>query len=840
MKRNKNVEAQLFNRKRIYDLMCVGVSCGDVFITAGPGYGKTSSLLLYREQCEGRCCYLPLTKQHDSWEAFEKLLVDAVWKEYGQRLLPEISGEEEKLVEWVCELLPKETLNVLIIDDYHLISDEKVQKFLDLLIRWKIPQLSLMVSSQTKSSAEKITVSSGVLQLEELQMRYTMDEIAELFKKKGKTISNNLCEFVFEQTEGWPGVVHQLCEEIQEEEEIAKVLNTSCPSRAAYLFENKYFMREPEAFRKLLVKLSFLPFFSLEMIKNLYPYHVDEATYFFSRHVFVQYKYDSSTFKFHKMYQTFLQTKVSFLTDDQISETYRIASRWYKRKGYFSEAVYCDFHGKDYDSFLWGLNPGTKWRNAKEEVVAVLNMLKEIPESYREDHPEYYLYLSIFYIQDCQMERAYKQLADLASFLEEKEKNEKELLLLGEVYMEFANVCLCLTKAGAVAMSYVDKARKLLPEGYRIRGNSFLMVEYCPGFFLEDNRENEVEEGMKFLFDNQGGWSYLLNQMAGGFEYLYAAKIYYDRYMLEEAHIYCYQAIRTAKKEKQYDVLMYATFVLMKIWISRGNYEMVSRCLNEVTEYLEQYPYESLKEMAEAIFAWHDIYLGDMKAIQTWVEKYNHAVLTGGQLKYIRNTVLCAMQLAEKGSTLQLAYELIIRLEVSVKENRDWLIIIMIRLIRAKYYLKSQKISDAEKCFKEAVRLAYPNQIQFPILYMGNDTLELLEIVSDTWETKEEKAWAERLYHNTIEYRKNYVAVAKQCQIEKKDKKKDGVILTKREIEVISLLAEGWTGNEIGYKLGISINGVKKHLSRIYAKLGAVNRADAIHIAFRKGILKDE
>lgn len=40
--------------------------------------------------------------------------------------------------------------------------------------------------------------------------------------------------------------------------------------------------------------------------------------------------------------------------------------------------------------------------------------------------------------------------------------------------------------------------------------------------------------------------------------------------------------------------------------------------------------------------------------------------------------------------------------------------------------------------------------------------------------------------------------------------------------------------------MGISLHGVKKHITNIYNKLGAVNRVDALHIAHASGILEPD
>jgi DNA-binding CsgD family transcriptional regulator len=60
--------------------------------------------------------------------------------------------------------------------------------------------------------------------------------------------------------------------------------------------------------------------------------------------------------------------------------------------------------------------------------------------------------------------------------------------------------------------------------------------------------------------------------------------------------------------------------------------------------------------------------------------------------------------------------------------------------------------------------------------------------------------------------------------------------LSPRELEVLRLMAEGHTNREIGAALFISEKTVSVHVSRILAKLGAANRAEAATIAHRLGV----
>lgn len=62
--------------------------------------------------------------------------------------------------------------------------------------------------------------------------------------------------------------------------------------------------------------------------------------------------------------------------------------------------------------------------------------------------------------------------------------------------------------------------------------------------------------------------------------------------------------------------------------------------------------------------------------------------------------------------------------------------------------------------------------------------------------------------------------------------------LTEREVEIVKLIAEGFTNKEIGEKLFISPRTVDSHRGKIFKKLNVVNVAALIRVAFRNGILK--
>ena len=67
-----------------------------------------------------------------------------------------------------------------------------------------------------------------------------------------------------------------------------------------------------------------------------------------------------------------------------------------------------------------------------------------------------------------------------------------------------------------------------------------------------------------------------------------------------------------------------------------------------------------------------------------------------------------------------------------------------------------------------------------------------------------------------------------------------GPQLSSRESEVLLLLAEGLGVAGIARQLFVSESTAKTHISKIYEKLGAANRAQAITMAMRAGLLSHE
>ena len=69
------------------------------------------------------------------------------------------------------------------------------------------------------------------------------------------------------------------------------------------------------------------------------------------------------------------------------------------------------------------------------------------------------------------------------------------------------------------------------------------------------------------------------------------------------------------------------------------------------------------------------------------------------------------------------------------------------------------------------------------------------------------------------------------------DRKREDLNITRRELEILELVAQGLSNREIAEKIFVSENTVKTHCSRAFDKLGAKRRTQAVQLGKEMGLI---
>ena len=96
-------------------------------------------------------------------------------------------------------------------------------------------------------------------------------------------------------------------------------------------------------------------------------------------------------------------------------------------------------------------------------------------------------------------------------------------------------------------------------------------------------------------------------------------------------------------------------------------------------------------------------------------------------------------------------------------------------------------------------------------------------------------------YKNYSYHSNNYISYFFQLLLLSDDpsKRPADEVLSPREIEVLRLVALGYTNKVIAARLFLSVKTVESYRARIMGKLGLKSRAALVRYALRKGLLDD-
>jgi LuxR family maltose regulon positive regulatory protein len=176
----------------------------------------------------------------------------------------------------------------------------------------------------------------------------------------------------------------------------------------------------------------------------------------------------------------------------------------------------------------------------------------------------------------------------------------------------------------------------------------------------------------------------------------------------------------------------------------------------------------------------------------------------------------------------QKAMDLLTRLSTSTGERKGSRLIILLLLAIS----SSKQPSLAEGYLEEALRMAEPEGYFRTFIDLGRPLWEILRIWFNHHQEINDESLRSHAYQILLAFETSTVM---GTQPEKENDLPEP--LTQREIEVLHLVAEGMTNQQIANQLVISVRTVKKHIENIHGKLGVQNRTQATTRARSLGLL---
>jgi LuxR family maltose regulon positive regulatory protein len=137
---------------------------------------------------------------------------------------------------------------------------------------------------------------------------------------------------------------------------------------------------------------------------------------------------------------------------------------------------------------------------------------------------------------------------------------------------------------------------------------------------------------------------------------------------------------------------------------------------------------------------------------------------------------------------------------------------------------------------EEAYRIAAPHTLDMVFVELGEDMRDFAGAALAGEGLGIPRPWLETIHLSASAYAKKLALAIRFLR--EAEKSPEMVFLSPHERTVLLGLSRGLTRKEIAQKGSLSVARIKPLIKRVYDKLGAVNRADAIRIASALGLLQ--
>lgn len=726
-----------------------------------------------------------------------------------------------------------------VIDNFQVIENPEIISFLVYLLEARLSNLSLVIISNRK---EDWTLRghirhdhAGLIAGETLA--FTNTEIAQLLMHRQVFHTQNHVARILENTGGWCFAVDRAIAQLA----ARPALHVHSPvdlGECFMLLQNEWYLPYNARTRQALIRLSLLPVFSVELVRRI----AGEADLFsimtdLREHMFITFDATCQRFYLQTMFRQFLLQYADLLDEAETNRIYQTAGEWFFQHGDWYDSLSCYAAGGQAENGITMIaGQNTLQKDAKLRDFVRESIERQSP-SYLEEHPYMRLMLAHIRIIERDMEGAVTLLYAMQAELSLLQPTEAISLLEGEIALCLAEISLLQTQADGI--DYYKKAHDLLPRGSEFpHGDRLLLANESTLLF------SQVETGdlarMSTQYEEAADYGTKpLPPFSKGLASLLAAEAALVTSDIRGATEKVYEALRFGLRDKDHDLVCNAFFVAGRLAMLKGRHSDLIEVITDLDEYIQQHALGAQhRAYCDSLMGWYYLQIGEWDRIPTALRDPHTFIKLPQRPRTCRALFVQCAYLVHTGK-----YErALIAIEVSgaqAKQKQQWMVYIALVIQRAICHLHLGHVEEAIEAFREAYRLAYPTGIVTHFIEGGQAMRTLINTVRRMPDHDFDEEWLAMVYRKATTYAKRMHTLAHQLPARKQDKQ-PAVQLSPREKEVLSMLCTGLTREEVGARLGITVHGVKRHISSLYNKLGAINRSNAIRIADSMGLLRDE
>lgn len=853
-------------------------------ISAPAGYGKSILAGIWREACACSAAWLSLDKNDNDLAVFLSYFIAAV-----QTIFPDACARTEALLnahktpplDYLTTTLINETAVlpapfVIALDDYHFITQPAIHNLVSALVQYQSEQMHLMIITRQDPllGLPTLRANNQITEIRTDDLCFTQEETRNFLENAlGERCSEKLAATLTVRTEGWPAGLRLAYLALRDEGEESVILddfNGTNQYVMSYLLDEAL-ARQPRAIQRFLMETAVLDRLCIPLCDALQCDTADPdqvmssqeiIDYLIQNNLFIiPLDQQGQWFRYHHLFQELLAHKLKTeVAPPRIAALHTAASGWLEQNGFVEEAINHALTADDMEQATRLMANHRHQMMDREQWQRLQRWLDRMPRQLVEQRAhllfiEAWLGAISFRLKDVAV-----VLQKISSLLESGDptlSDEEQSVLSSEVNtlmsvinywmsqgqlsLESAQQALCVTPfthrfVRAVAQSYeisafhltgqADKAYQVLhkvldedkqysPAFYPRIYSALMMIEILSGDLhgAEQTLHQIVRLAKTRKQNEELGWA--LETLG---------YIYYQWNDLETAEDYFLQ-VMALRYQCNAQAYAQSLFNLAQVYQATGQLERAHETSIAAIEWVREVGNAQMALEAQSLTARLVLMKGQTPKVSKWAVPLGDTIPMMLMIEIPHLTLAWALIAQNTPDSWQQAADLLHNLHEAATTTQNSLRLAEVLLLEALLLDSQGKLETALVQLETAVSLSESGGFIRRFVDMGAPMAKLLAALPG----REKRPYLQKL-----------LAAFDQSLIQPAANSSAQPLidpLTEREMEVLQLLAQRQTNQEIAQQLIISPHTVNDHLKNIYSKLSVHGRRQAAKRAQELGII---
>ena len=803
-------------------------------VSAPAGSGKTTLALEGLASSDGRVAWLSLDTDDNDPIRFINGLIAAL-QVAGVKFQPPSGQRNLKAIitQLINQLADRDGEPItLVLDDYHLITEESIHSTITYLLDHIPPSFQLILATREEPPLPlaRYRARGQLREFHAQDLRFTLEE-TKLFLNKimGLNLSGEQIRSLEALTQGWVAGLQMAGISLQSNKDRSISQANEHQFIAEYLL-TEVFEHQPKEVQNFLLNTSILDKFSVSICNVIYSgsankmlKRLEKANLFIS--------VVDTWYQYHPLFREFLQTQLQSKYSERVQVLHGKVCHWLEQNGFIAEAIPHAFAISDHQTaarLIAALAPNTFKRG---ELVTLRRWLERLPESMIWNHPRLCLTQIWLLLDSNRQDDAQAYFDRLGSFLE---KNLR---------VEF----LAVRALHAAMIHQPELALKFIEQAQRTPESKDPFIQTYVSFGLGAAQKMglhffQAEQSFRqalALSDSAGNFYIAISSLANLADVLYMqtrlddaekvcrdalkrfqenipeasdwywtlARIAYQRNQLEDALKLINRSIDLCADSQEITLQVRALVQRAVIHHSRAEKDSARMDLasaNQCARGLQDKTYLRSVIRQQALFAIKD---KDMVSARKWLQ----ALADFGEQPFpffyaYSNGRVCFAE--KKFNEANAAFESAVK---SLDEVDFTLFRIEVLIWHSLCLNEIGRTGEATQSLRDAIQIARSGKVIRPFVEVRAYLMNLLQGTRC-----DEFTWLLNQFNRNGTQARGQGRNGMESE------------LTRREREILQLLAVGLSNQEMADKLFIAEGTLKRHVANLYQKLGVHSRAQAM------------